>query len=249
MTVYKNFALLYDELMKDAPYDEWVKFTNEILHDRNVNSILDLGCGTGEITIRLAEQGRQLYGVDMSAEMLAIAEQKRLQTSMNVTWIQQDIRTLQGFSNIDMCISYCDVINYIVSELDVKKVFSNVYDCLATDGLFIFDVHSMNHVKHNMINETFTYTDDNLAYIWHCSEGESAGEMYHDMTFFYKENSNLDVFHRIEESHHQRTYPVETYVELLKSVQFNEINVYSDFLIKNEFIEQNSERIFIIAKK
>lgn len=249
MTVYGSFALLYDELMKDAPYDEWVEFTNDVLGGRHVDSIVDLGCGTGEITVRLAEQGRQLYGVDISTEMLAIAEQKQTQTNSNISWIKQDIRTLQGFSDIDLCVSYCDVINYIVSESDLKQVFSNVYDCLSADGLFIFDVHSMNHVKHHMINRTFTYTDDYLAYIWHCSPGEYAGEMYHDMTFFYQNNPDVDHFYRIEESHYQRTYPVETYIELLKSVKFHDIHVYSDFLIKNEFCEQNSERIFIIARK
>lgn len=249
MTVYGNFALLYDELMKDAPYDKWVKFTKEIIEGRDIKSIVDLGCGTGEITIRLADRGRQLYGVDLSAEMLAIAEQKRVPSGSNITWIKQDIRSLQGFSDIDLCISYCDVINYIVSKSDIEKVFTNVYESLSRDGLFIFDVHSMTHVKQNMINKTFTYTDDDLAYIWHCSQGESAGEMYHDMTFFYKELPESDYFYRIEESHYQRTYPVETYVEMLKSAHFHNISVFGDFLTKNEFYEQNSERIFIIARR
>lgn len=249
MTVYGNFALLYDELMKDAPYDKWVKLTKKIIEGRDISSIVDLGCGTGEITIRLAEQGRQLYGVDLSAEMLAIAEQKKVPNGADITWIKQDIRSLQGFSDIDLCISYCDVMNYIVSKSDVEKVFNNVYESLSEDGLFIFDVHSMNHAKQNMTNETFTYTDDDLAYIWYCSPGESVGELYHDMTFFYKENSESSHFHRIEESHHQRTYPVEMYVELLKSVQFRDICVFGDFLMKNEFCEKNSERIFIIARR
>lgn len=249
MTVYGNFALLYDELMKGAPYDKWVAFTNDILQGRKVNSLIDLGCGTGELTIRLAERAAQLYGVDISAEMLAIAEQKNVPSNSNITWIQQDIRTLQGFSNVDVCVSYCDVINYIVEEADVEKVFANVYDSLATDGIFLFDVHSMNHVHENMVNETFTYTTDELAYIWYCSAGDSVGEMYHDMTFFYKENPKSDYFYRIEETHHQRTYPVEAYVEWLHKTQFRDINIYGDFLVKNEFSEQNSDRIFIIARK
>src|SRR5690625_1457061 len=131
MTVYGNFALLYDELMKDAPYSKWATLTQKLIEDRDVSTIVDLGCGTGEITIRLAESGRQLYGVDLSTEMLAIAEQKEIPNGANITWIKQDIRSLQGFSHIDLCISYCDVINYIISKQDIQKVFNNVYESLA----------------------------------------------------------------------------------------------------------------------
>lgn len=249
MTVYKNFALLYDSLMEDAPYDEWIQLTNDLILDRKVEQIVDLGCGTGEITVALAkEQDRRVFGVDLSADMLAIAEQKSLQAQTEVTWIKQDIRNLQGFQDVDLFISYCDVINYIVEEADLLQLFTNVYDSLAMDGLFIFDVHSMNHVTETLRDETFAYTDDSLAYIWHCIAGEDAGEMYHEMTFFY-EDKEEGFYRRIEESHHQRTYHVETYVNLLAEAQFNHVNIFADFLMENEFSEQNSERIFIIAKK
>lgn len=246
---YNNFALLYDDLMKDAPYDQWTQFTLKILRNRQVNQVVDLGCGTGEITLRLAEQEYSLFGVDVSPDMLAIAEQKALQNNKEITWIKQDIRTLEGFSNIDVFISYCDVINYIVEKSDVKRVFTNVYDSLSSGGLFIFDVHSLNHVEQNLTNNTFTYVDESLAYIWYCVSGDEKGEMYHDMTFFYKENENDPQYNRIDELHHQRTYSVDTYINLLKDVQFKNIKVYSDFLLEKQFSERQSERIFIVAEK
>lgn len=248
MIAYKNFALLYDKLMQDAPYDDWLQFTKDIVQNQEVTKLVDLGCGTGELTLRLAQDNLDIYGVDLSADMLAIAEQKALHQRVDVTWIKQDIRTLQGFTNVDLVISYCDVINYIVEKSDVKKVFANVYDSLSRDGLFIFDVHSMHHVRENLTNETFAFTDDSLAYIWDCFPGEIAGEMYHEMTFFYEDEATGS-YKRIDESHHQRTYKVNTYVDLLREVQFQNINVYADFSIENEFCEQKSERIFIVAKK
>src|SRR5699024_8575446 len=214
MSAYKNFALLYDELMKDAPYNEWIRFTNDILQTRNVSSVVDLGCGTGEIILRLAEDGRELFGVDLSDDMLAIAEQKAIHTNVDVTWIKQDIRSLQGFHDVDLMISYCDVINYITEASDLVNVFSNANKSLAEDGLFIFDVHSLAHVERNLTNRTFTYKDESLAYIWDCFAGDIEGDMYHDMTFFYQAEQNSSLYNRIDEIHHQRTYTVEKYIEL-----------------------------------
>lgn len=249
MTSYENFALVYDQLMKDAPYDEWTRFTNHFIKNKQINSVVDLGCGTGEVTLRLAKPNRRLFGVDLSADMLSIAEQKAINMGKDVSWTKQDIRELDGFTDIDLCVSYCDVINYITTEEDIERVFENVYESLSYQGIFMFDVHSMAHVTRNLINQTFTYTSDDIAYIWDCEPGEINGEMYHEMTFFYKNNAKNDTYTRIEESHYQRTFSVETYVKLLQKAKFSRIERYGDFSLENGFSEQNSERIFIVASK
>lgn len=249
MTSYENLALVYDRLMENAPYDEWVRFTNHFIKNKQINSVVDLGCGTGEITLRLAEPNRQLFGVDLSADMLSVAEQKAIDLAKQVRWIKQDIRELEGFIDIDLCVSYCDVINYITAEQDLERVFNRVYESLSEQGIFIFDVHSMEHVNKNLTNQTFTYTADDVAYIWDCEPGESDGEMYHEMTFFYKNSSSSNTYTRIEESHYQRSFPIQTYIDLLAKAKFSHIELYGDFSLEKEFSEKNSERIFIIASK
>jgi 2-polyprenyl-3-methyl-5-hydroxy-6-metoxy-1,4-benzoquinol methylase len=76
--IYQSFAYLYDELMNEAPYGEWMDFfkQKQSLYAPNANSVLDLACGTGEITIRLQEAGFNVTGVDLSEDMLTVAQQK-----------------------------------------------------------------------------------------------------------------------------------------------------------------------------
>ena len=249
MGIYTNFALLYDQLMSDSPYDEWIKFTNYFLANKKVEKVVDLGCGTGEITVRLAKQYDEIYGVDQSTDMLTIAHHKAIEKNVpHITWIEQDIRNLTGFSNVDVFISYCDVINYIVELDDLQNLFQNVYNSLAKNGLFMFDIHSMEHVEKNLTDQTFAYKNDELAYIWYCSSGETKGEMFHDMTFFYRHEQET-VYERFEEIHHQRTYDLETYEQLLRQADFHKINFYADFSVEKAFSEKNSERIFIVAEK
>ncbi len=76
--VYERFAIIYDALMKHAPYDKWVTFTTNIIEQFNVpvKTIIDLGCGTGELTIRLGKLGYEMIGIDQSNDMLTVAAEK-----------------------------------------------------------------------------------------------------------------------------------------------------------------------------
>ncbi|HLS66425.1 MAG TPA: class I SAM-dependent methyltransferase [Pseudogracilibacillus sp.] len=247
---YRQFASLYDAFMEDAPYEKWVTFSESCFKREQVTptSIVDLGCGTGEVTLRLAKKGYEMTGVDLSVEMLAIAQQKSLEMQEKIRWVQQDIRNLEGFHDIDVFISFCDVINYITEKEEVAKLFKRVYESLCPGGLFIFDVHSIHYVRNVLQNNTFTEDRHEIVYIWDCEATENDGEMIHYLTFFYeKENSN--VYERVDEVHRQRTFSASDYEQLLKLAQFSKIDIFNDFSPEKRFSEKNSERIFFVATK
>lgn len=246
--VYQYMASVYDDFMKHAPYDQWVQFTTDVFkkHGKHIDRIIDLGCGTGEITLRLAKQGYQMAGIDYSLEMLAFAEQKAFESGLAVEWFQQDLRELAGFTNIDVAISYCDVMNYITAQEDIKEVFKRIYASLTNDGLFIFDVHSLDHVENTLINNTFAEVTDDGAYIWECLPGATTGEMHHQLTFFKLVD---DKYIRFDEYHTQRTYDVSFYKQVLQQTGFRHIYMYQDFSLKNENSVEDAERIFFLAVK
>lgn len=245
---YNEFASIYDQLMEHAPYDAWVDFTNEIIKrkGKTVSSIIDLGCGTGEVAIPLAKQGYEVFGLDLSSHMLACASKKAHDENVAVQWIQQDMRQLSGLENIDVVISYCDSINYITNEEDLRAVFERVYDSLTADGLFIFDFHAITYATAHLMDGTFTHVTDELTYIWDCESGQHPGEMTHYLTFFQQDGQ---LYRRFDEVHEQRTYPLEKYEELLKNAKFSKITFYNDFLSENPIIENKGERLFAIAEK
>ncbi|MUK87064.1 methyltransferase domain-containing protein [Ornithinibacillus sp. L9] len=246
---YQKMAALYDQLMEDAPYDSWQVFTEKVFDNFgvNVSTIVDLGCGTGEITTRLAKRGYQMIGVDFSVDMLTIAEQKASKQNLAVQWLHQDLREIEGLEQFDAAISYCDVINYITEENDLEKVFQNVFQSLKDGGIFIFDIHSLHHIEQHLINHTFADVTDESSYIWYCSEGDHPGEMYHDLTFFALDHDNK--YSRFDETHHQRSYPIPVYEELLEKSGFININFYGDFTLENKDLHEATERIFITAEK
>src|SRR5699024_5476591 len=129
-------------------------------HRIQIEKVLDLGCGTGEITIRLAKKGYDISGVDLSADMLSQAATKSIEEQIDVTWVHQDIRQLEGFTKLDLCISYCDVVNYITDKEDIKIVFQKVYESQREKGLFILDVYSLQYVQHEITDQTISEVNE-----------------------------------------------------------------------------------------
>ncbi|ASK63131.1 SAM-dependent methyltransferase [Virgibacillus phasianinus] len=246
---YQQMAKLYDKLMDGAPYDKWAEFTKKVLNQSEipVSQIVDLGCGTGQLTTRLAKEGYQMIGVDYSVEMLSYAEQRASEKNLTVQWINQDLREMDGITDMDLVVSYCDVINYITSPDELDTVFGNVAKMLKETGLFIFDVHSLYHVKNDLINQTFATVDDELSSIWFCSEGEETGEMFHDLTFFV--SNDQDSYSRFDEFHHQKTFPIDKYCSLLEQNELKIKNIYGDFSVTDDGLQENTERIFFVAEK
>ncbi|MBE5961533.1 MAG: class I SAM-dependent methyltransferase [Lachnospiraceae bacterium] len=82
MQAYTGFADVYDTFMDNVPYDEWAEYLAELLEEYGVTEglVLELGCGTGSITRRLAKKGYDMIGIDNSEEMLEIARQKEYES-------------------------------------------------------------------------------------------------------------------------------------------------------------------------
>ncbi|TRM12764.1 class I SAM-dependent methyltransferase [Lentibacillus cibarius] len=247
---YEQLAYYYDVLMEDAPYDKWESFTKAMIAQtgKPVSSIIDLGCGTGQITTRLAKSGYRMTGVDYSADMLTIAHERAARQRLNVQFIQQDLRKLEGFRHYDVAISYCDVLNYITEEDELRSVFQHVAALLKSEGLFIFDIHSLDYVHNHLINQTFADVTDDVAYVWFCSVGDEEGEMHHDLTLFARDKSSGQYI-RFDEYHHQRTYPVTFYKQLLDEAGFDIQHLSSNFSIQDNAIDEMEERLFITAIK
>ena len=77
---------------------------------------MDIGCGTGRHDILLAEKGYDVTGVDMSEEMLTVANARLSDLkskNLNVKFYQGDVRNIKLSAKFDTVISLFHVINRI----------------------------------------------------------------------------------------------------------------------------------------
>lgn len=245
---YESFALVYDDLMQHVPYDSWIRFIETIFekHQIKPRTILDLGCGTGEMTLRLSENGYLLTGVDQSSDMLAVAAQKSLERKLPVTWVEQDITVLKTQQAYDVVVSFCDVFNYLTEENDVRKAFQHVHSSLKEGGFFIFDVHSQKYVNDVLIGKSFSDADEQISFIWVCHSGNQPDEVEHELTFFVHDQKT-SLYRRFDEVHIQRTFPMETYKKWLDAAGFEVAGIYGDYSLNRP--DEKSDRLFFVSKK
>ena len=74
---------------------------------------LDIGCGTGLLSVKLAKQGAQVTGVDLSADMLAVAEERAKAFPCQLTFVEQPMQQLEGFDGYDVAVIAIDSLNYL----------------------------------------------------------------------------------------------------------------------------------------
>ncbi|OLS41621.1 class I SAM-dependent methyltransferase [Bacillus sp. MRMR6] len=245
---YQQFAYLYDELMQDAPYSEWVRLVKDKQKKYNIEgkSLLDLACGTGELSVRLAKEGFSVTGIDLSSDMLAVAQAKAEAAGVTIPFYEQNMAELEGLDSFDVIGIFCDSLNYLPSAEEVIHTFSKVFQHLKAGGLFIFDVHSIYKINQVFINQTYAAADDHLSYIWNSFSGEQPNSVEHELSFFVlDEQSNK--YDRVDELHYQRTYSVQQYTKWLAEADFELLEVSADF--KDSEPQGDSERIFFITRK
>ncbi|MCK0471623.1 class I SAM-dependent methyltransferase [Halalkalibacter sp. APA_J-10(15)] len=246
---YQSFASVYDYLMSDAPYDQWLAFTRRKLEAKKKtfsnSAILDIGCGTGEMLIRFHNNGaKQLTGVDLSIDMLAVAHKKCEQVSCSPFLIQQSMSEFQTENEYDLITIYCDSINYLETEEEIKGTFRRCYEHLKGDGLLLFDCHSVSKIA-QFIGETYTDDDEDVSYIWNSFSGEFNDSVEHELTFFQRgEDGRYD---RYEELHKQRTYPIQSYINWLERVGFT-VEAVEESFTENQATDE-SERLFFSCSK
>ena len=242
---YGEFAKIYDELInEDINYDEMVDRIIEICNSYNVelNDYLDIACGTGNVTIRVAKYFKNIYGVDLSEDMLREAFDKFKEARIKGKIICQDMTELSLNKEFDLITSVLDSTNYITDLNDLQNYFNGVYTHLKSNGLFIFDVNSYYKLSEILGNNIYTYSEEDVFYTWENVFEDNLLSMF--LTFFVKKG---DLYERFEEEHLERAY---TEKELEKELEKANLEVLAKFdgYTEND-VQANTERIVYVIKK
>lgn len=245
--MYGNFAYIYDRLMQDVPYDQWLAYLDELFVklDLRLGKALDLGCGTGTLTVPLAQKGWQVTAVDLSADMLAVAESKAREEGVQVHWVQQDMRQLQVGTDFDLVISMCDSLNYITEVHELELVFKQTHQALRDGGIFFFDLNSHYKLSRVFGDNVFTINEEEIAYIWENEFDAQEQVCLMDITFFVQEPSGY--FRRFSEFHRERAYQVSEVQTALTKAGFTLIGKYAEQTFNEP--DGETERIYYVAQK
>ena len=248
MEAYTSFAAVYDTFMDNIPYEEWEKYLKSLLYEYGVREglVLELGCGTGNMTEILAQSGYDMIGVDNAEEMLEIAIEKRMKSGLDILYLQQDMREFELYGTVKAIVSVCDSVNYILEEEELEEVFRLVNNYLDPGGVFIFDFNTVYKYREILGDQTIAENREECSFIWdnYYSEEERINE--YELSLFIREGDS-ELYRKYQETHFQKAYDLETMKRLITQSGLEYITAYDAFT--KEAPTRVSERIYVIARE
>ena len=233
MSRYEVLARYYESLIQEEEAVlKWFDFTME---NSAGFDFLELACGCGDLAYKLAEAGKNVLATDLSEQM--IEEAKKHYFSKNLSFEVMDMLNFTTEQCFDTICCFCDSFNYLESYDEAEKFFENVYSHLRKQGVFLFDMHSLDRLKEfeeEYIEEGML--DENVGYQWMINSEED--KIVQHLAFYTPDGLE-------EEEHVQTVFDPIRVIKLMESSGF-EVTCKTDF--EYEGIREG-EKIFIIGRK
>lgn len=160
MNSYELFAEFYDELMSDVDYEALAEKYDSLLPEKR-GILLDLACGTGTLSVLLAQRGWDVIAADSSPEMLAKAKKHD-----KVSYICQDMTELDLFGTINAAVCSMDGLNHLLSEEELAAAIERVALFMEAGGIFVFDINTIYKHESVLDSNIFVKESENLFCVW-----------------------------------------------------------------------------------
>lgn len=240
---FTEVAEVYDSLMVVVPYRHWVSYVERIWEqfDASPTTVLDLACGTGNVTLELDRRGYLVTGVDNSEPMVRQARAKR---ALRARFLLQDARSLCLPEAFDACVCLFDSLNYLLTPEELGAAFAGVYRHLRPSGLFIFDVNTIRALERGMFSQEGHGADPSLSYVWRSEYDPDTRLCRIAMRFQVQTPTGTREFH---ETHLQRGYPLSEIRSLLGAAGLEVLGVYQSFGFRPA--TEGSDRAYFVARR
>ena len=248
--IYDLLAPVYDYFNGDVDYVAWADFIERIIAREYTAGkpelVLDLGCGTGSMTIEMARRGYDMTGVDYSCEMLDRARERAASEGIegDILWLMQDMREFELYGTVDVALCCLDGINHLTSVKDLDKTLDLVHNYLIPNGLFIFDINGKAKFENVYADRSYVFEDDGAMCVWQNYYNRKSSTCDFYITMFSEDEDGR--YKREDEVQRERMYTLTSIKRALARNSMEFVGAYSDFDFTAA--SDKSERIYIVAR-
>lgn len=246
MSRYGSFAEYYDSLTSNVDYRKTAEYVSDILNENRINKgiLLDLACGTGTVSLILAQKGYDVIGVDNSPEMLGEAREKALEAGEDILFLCQDMCSIDLYGTVDCTVCLLDSLNHLESKEELLEAFKRVSLFTVPGGLFVFDVNTEYKHKYVLGDNTFVYDNDDVYCVWQNEYDDESKTVEIFLDFFQEENG---LYRRSSEYFAERAFSDSDIKNLLSEAGFTDIKAYGE--LRKTAPSDTEERVFYVARK
>lgn len=246
MNEYRALGAFYDRLMPNSDNEARADYLLALFarFGNTPQSLLDLACGTGEMTKILAKRGLDMTGVDGSEEMLAEAADKVSGFTPEVLLLKQDMRELDLRDVVDGAVCLQDSLNHLLKTADLQAVFDRLRLFVAPGGLVLFDVNTPYKHREILGNRDFVLETDGLVCNWQNLYSEKTGVVDMQLDFFEEQPDGSYLRH--SDFVRERAYSLKTWKTILEKSGFEMCAVVADGTF--DAPADDCERWMLVAK-
>ncbi|NPA80308.1 MAG: class I SAM-dependent methyltransferase [Thermotogae bacterium] len=221
---FSEIAEIYDLLFDDIDYEGWALYISKLLNFARipVRRILEVGCGTGNLTRELVKLGYEVVGVDVSEGMLKVAQKKL----PDVRFLRADVREMDLGEQFDAVISTFDSLNNLLTEADLARAFGRIRAHLKPRGIFVGDLNTPHAMMSDWNDALFVKElKDGTLSLW---RGEYLGDGVSQLTLTLFIPTGEGLYRRMDEVFKERGYSPAVVKRLLKSAGFLQVWAFDD---------------------
>ena len=240
---YTVLPAFYDELNSDVDYEAYADY---ICSKIGIDSpdILDLGCGTGDLSHILALRGANITGLDASSEMLTLARHKSEKKRARVFYTCQDMTSFSTGQMYDVVISTFDCLNYLLTKADLTRAFTCVAKELKEGGVFLFDMNTEYKFANIYADNSYVLESDRVFCAWENYYDEKTKKCDFYINLFAKVDGHYE---RFCEEQTERMFTLDEIKNSLKKAGLTFVSASSDY--DGSPLTDTTERYYITAKK
>ena len=239
---YTVLPEFYDRLNTEADYSAYLDYLDSLLP--KACNLIDLGCGTGEISIGLARLGHKVTALDISPEMLSEAHHKSVTRGTDVFFTCQDMTSFCVPHKYDAVVSCFDSLNYILSKDKLQSTFLCVNNALEPGGLFLFDMNAPAKFEKVYADNTFVIEEDGIFCVWENEYNAKSRRCRFYIDIFV---NNKTAWDRYSEIQTEKSYKLSDILNTLEKAGFDTCSIGSDF--DGCPIDENTHRYYFVARK
>ncbi|MBQ5389446.1 MAG: class I SAM-dependent methyltransferase, partial [Clostridia bacterium] len=247
---YSALSAVYDALNAEIDYGAWAAYIDRKIKahsDIPVSLVLDLCCGTGQMTLALDALGYDMTGVDLSPDMLQIARDKAEAAGRkeNILFLCQDMCDFELYGTVQAVVSCLDSLNHLDGKEDLAQVFSLVHNYLEPGGLFCFDLNSPYKFENIYGTNAYILEDEGIYCGWQ-NFYDPESRICEFCTSVFTENEDGS-YTRRDDFEREYCFTQKEVEKLLAKCGFALVSVDGD--IEGREVERDTERLYFTAKR
>ncbi len=216
----------YDQLMRVVPYRMWVSYYLLLLSQQGVRPkrLLDVCCGTGTMAELLADEGFEVAGFDLSAQMV---EQAREKAKLRLRAMRYEVMDAASFDlgeQYDAAYSFFDSLNYITDPAALQSAFHRIAAHLPPGGSLVFDLNTQYAFESRLFDQKDLKPRSLVRYEWKGEWDPESRLIRVFMRFWTAEGE-------FTETHVQRAYSDDEVRGMLDAAGFEDVQCYHSYTL------------------